>query len=108
MGARGGVGGGGEMGLVMFVGYSEDESFSARFETAGGRGGNHGVGGTPRRSAGGKRPTITPHAYRDLRVYSGAVLAHGAGSGAGRQPALGRRSGGQTCCDPGFGSITVG
>ena len=77
---------------VMFLGYSEDEYCSARFQTTAGPGGNHGVGGTPRRSSGGKPPTITPHARPPLRVYSGAVLAHGAGSGAGRQPARGRRS----------------
>ena len=42
----------------MFLGYSEDEYCSARFQTTAGPGGNHGVGGTRRRSAGGKRPTI--------------------------------------------------
>ena len=76
----------------MFLGYSEDEYCSARFQTTAGPGGNHGVGGTPRRSARGKQPTITPRAYRDLRIYSGAVLAHGAGFGAGRQPARGQEA----------------
>ncbi len=48
----------------MFLGYSKDEYCSARFQTTAGPGGNRGVGGTRRRSAGGKRPTITPHECR--------------------------------------------